>query len=347
MAKPVSSSTLGCEPDTYFYSLARIGNSSLATIGSDDSLRIFDPSTLRSIASAQPRGSGLSCLQPFDDRSTLATAGRDGTIRLWDSRAKQVSQLSEPQGRSFSALACHANILAAGTESNKEGLGDVSVLLYDARNPSLPLRDYAESHTDSITQLAFHPSAPHVVLSGSTDGLVSVFNGNETDEEEALQTVFNPRSAVHCAGFLSQEEVYVFTTDEQFLIYPLPTSTSTIEGGDDDGQSSATDQQQQQQQPRDFGDVREKLNCMYVINLLRQPADNQPLIAYGHNEQERLSVMQLSASSSSGGGQNQWEFGPSVDFPGAHGEEVVRDMLVGDGRAWSCGEDGCVRVWKW
>ncbi|KAI6908281.1 WD40 repeat-like protein [Hortaea werneckii] len=345
MAKPVSSSTLGCEPDTYFYSLARIGNNSLATIGSDDSLRIFDPSTLRSIASAQPRGSGLSCLQPFDDRSTLATAGRDGTIRLWDSRAKQVSQLSEPQGRSFSALACHANILAAGTESNKEGLGDVSVLLYDARNPSVPLRDYAESHTDSITQLAFHPSAPHVVLSGSTDGLVSIFNGNEADEEEALQTVFNPRSAVHCAGFLSQQEVYVFTTDEQFLIYPLPTSTT--EGGSDE-QSSVADQQQQ---PRDFGDVREKLNCMYVINLLRQPADNQPLIAYGHNEQQRLSVMQLSSSSSSTGrgGQQEgsWDFGPSVDFPGAHGEEVVRDMLVGDGRAWSCGEDGCVRVWKW
>ncbi|KAI7208885.1 WD40 repeat-like protein [Hortaea werneckii] len=348
MAKPVSSSTLGCEPDTYFYSLARIGNNSLATIGSDDSLRIFDPSTLRSIASAQPRGSGLSCLQPFDDR-TLATAGRDGTIRLWDSRAKQASQLAEPQGRSFSALACHANILAAGTESNKEGLGDVSVLLYDARNPSIPLRDYAESHTDSITQLAFHPSAPHVVLSGSTDGLVSVFNGNEADEEEALQTVFNPRSAVHCAGFLSPEEVYVFTTDEQFLIYPLPTST-TAEGGDD-LQSSAADQQQQQQ-PLDFGDVREKLNCMYVINLLRQPADHQPLIAYGHNEQQRLSVMQLSSSSSSsspggGGQQGSWDFGPSVDFPGAHGEEVVRDMLVGDGRAWSCGEDGCVRVWKW
>ncbi|KAI7160885.1 WD40 repeat-like protein [Hortaea werneckii] len=344
MAKPVSSSTLGCEPDTYFYSLARIGPNSLATIGSDDSLRIFDPSTLRSIASAQPRGSGLSCLQPFDDR-TLATAGRDGTIRLWDSRAKQASQLAEPQGRSFSALACHANILAAGTESNKEGLGDVSVLLYDARNPSTPLRDYAESHTDSITQLAFHPTAPHVVLSGSTDGLVSLFNGNESDEEEALQTVFNPRSAVHCAGFLSPEEVYVFTTDEQFLIYPLPTSTSTE--GDGDGQSSA--EQQQQQQPRDFGDVREKLNCMYVINLLRQPVDHQPLIAYGHNEQQRLSVMQLSSSSSPGGGgeQGSWDFGPSVDFPGAHGEEVVRDMLVGDGRAWSCGEDGCVRVWKW
>lgn len=350
MAKAVTSSTLGCEPDTYLYSLARIGNNSLATIGSDDSLRIFDPSTLRSIASAQPRGSGLSCLQPFDER-TLATAGRDGTIRLWDSRAKPITQLAEPQGRPISALACHANILAAGTESNKEGLGDVSVLLYDARNPSIPLRDYAESHADSITQLAFHPTAPHVVLSGSTDGLVSLFDGNEADEDEALQTVFNPRSAVHCAGFLSSEEVYVFTTDEQFLIYPLlPTSTSTgtIEGGGGGDEQSSPTEQQQQQQPRDFGDVREELNCMYVISLLRQPADHQPLIAYGHNEQQRLSVMQLSSSSPSGrGGHGSWEFGPSVDFPGAHGEEVVRDMLVGDGRAWSCGEDGCVRVWKW
>ena len=353
MAKPVSSSTLGCEPDTYFYSLAPIGNS-LATIGSDDTLRIFDPNTLRSIASAQPRGSGLSCLQPFDSARTLATAGRDGTIRLWDTRAKQISQLSEPGGRPFSALACHANIIAAGTESNKEGLGDVSVLLYDIRNPSVPLRDYAESHTDSITQLAFHPSDPHAVLSGSTDGLVSLFNGNEADEDEALQMVWNPRSAVHCSGFLSAGEVYVFTTDEQFLIYPLlPTSSSTTAGGGEPSSSAAEQHQQQQQQqsPRDFGDVRERLDCMYMISLLRQPADNQPVIAYGHNEQQRLSVVQLSSSSSPGGDDGQdgsWDFGPSVDFPGAHGEEVVRDMLIGaEGRAGSCGEDGCVRVWKW
>ncbi|RMZ10023.1 hypothetical protein D0860_04003 [Hortaea werneckii] len=345
MAKPVTSSTLGSEPDTYFYSLARTG-SSLATIGSDDTLRIFDPSTLRSITTAQVPGSGLSSLQTISDH-VLATAGRDGTIRLWDTRSstsssKPTLQIPEPQHRPFSALASHSPILAAGTESAKEGLGDVSVLLYDIRgNPDAPLREYAESHTDSITSLSFHPADPACVMSGSTDGLVSVFDGNERDEEEALKVVWNPRSAVHCAGFLSAgREVWVLTTDEQFVVYPLPTDTSAEVGGGDGGGDGGRGGKAEQ----DFGDVREMLGCMYVINLLRQPGDEQPLIAYGHNEQQRLEVVQLSSSSPGGG---QWEFGPRVDFPGAHGEEVVRDMLLGEGRAWSCGEDGCVRVWKW
>ncbi|KAI6862369.1 hypothetical protein KC338_g5361 [Hortaea werneckii] len=357
MAKPVTSSTLGSEPDTYFYSLARTG-SSLATIGSDDTLRIFDPTTLRSITTALVPGSGLSSLQPISDH-VLATAGRDGTIRLWDTRSsnsgacKPTLQIPEPHHRPFSALASHSPILAAGTESAKEGLGDVSVLLYDIRgNPDAPLREYAESHTDSITALSFHPADPACVMSGSTDGLVSVFDAHERDEEEALKVVWNPRSAVHCAGFLSPDEVWVLTTDEQFVVYPLPTKMSEggDVGGDGAGEGGGAGGGRGARAEQCFGDVREMLRCMYVINLLRQPGDEQPLIAYGHNEQQRLEVVQLSASSSSpggGGGGGQWEFGPRVDFPGAHGEEVVRDMLLGDGRAWSCGEDGRVRVWRW
>lgn len=320
MAKPIASSTLGSAPDTYLYALARIGDC-FATIGSDDALRIFDP-TLKVRYTAQPRNSGLSCLKAFSS-STCATAGRDGTIRLWDSRAKQASTLTEPQGRAISALACHENVIAAGTESAKEGLGDVSVLLYDARNPAVPLRDYGESHTDSVTQLAFHPTQPNVLLSGSTDGLVSCFDVNQADEEDALNQVLNPRSAVHCAGFLTADQAYVLTTDEQFLIYPL---AEPVEGSEP-------------AQAIDFGDVRGKLNCMYVIDVLRQPS-GQPVVAYGHNERQTLSIVELT-------GPEPWEFGQTVDLPGAHGEEVVRDVLLTDRRAYSCGEDGQVRVWQW
>lgn len=224
MAKLMAASALGVPPETYLYALARIDDV-LATIGSDDSLRLFDPS-LKLLQKSQLRDAGLSCLKPFS-KQAFATAGRDGTIRLWDTRAKQAAQLAEPSGRAFSALACHDHVIAAGTESTKEGLGDVSVLLYDTRNPSTPLRNYAESHTDTITQLAFHPTQPNILLSGSTDGLVSLFDANVEEEEDALQQVLNPRSAVHCAGFLSQEEVYVLTTDEQFWIYPLQEATET------------------------------------------------------------------------------------------------------------------------
>ncbi|KAK5121093.1 hypothetical protein LTR85_005577 [Meristemomyces frigidus] len=313
MAKPVASSTLGSPSDTYLYALARIGDC-FATIGSDDALRIFDPS-LKVRYTAQPRNSGLSCLETFSDNS-LATAGRDGVVRLWDTRGKLASQFAEPQGRAISALVCRENVIAVGTESAKEGLGDVSVLLYDTRNPAVPLRNYAESHTDSITQLAFHPTQPNVLLSGSTDGLVSIFDVNQADEEDALNQVLNPRSAVHCAGFLTSDQAYVLTTDEQFLIYPLAEPVEGTEPA----------------QAIDFGDVREKLGCMYVIDLLRQPG-GKPVMAYGHNERQTLSIVKLT-------GPEPWAFGQAVELPGAHGEEVVRDVLLTERRAYSCGEDG-------
>ncbi|KAK3672809.1 hypothetical protein LTR78_007395 [Recurvomyces mirabilis] len=318
--KLVTSSSLGSAPDTYLYSLAHIGGHCLATIGSDDTLRLFD-AALKGTATTQVRNAGLACLKSFSDQAFI-TAGRDGVIRLWDSRAKQVAQLNESQDRGISAIACHDHIIAAGTESNKEGLGDVSVLLYDNRSPAAPIRDYDESHTDSITQLAFHPSQPTILLSGSTDGLVSLFDVNQREEEDAIQQVLNPRSAVHCAGFLTPDQAYVLTTDEQFLIYPLQ---EPVEG-------------REPPPAIDFGDVRQKLDCMYVIDLVRQP-NGQPVVACGHNVKQTLSLVQLD-------GPEPWNLGRSVQLPGAHGEEVVRDVLFAQDRVYSCGEDGQVRLWR-
>lgn len=321
MAKCLAASNLDTPPDTYLYSLAQVGNT-FATIGSDDTLRLFDASLK---TSHKPRAchSGVSCLKPADDNA-LITAGRDGLILVWDPRGKKAAELREPQGRAFSAIACHDHVIAAGTESTKEGLGDVSVLLFDTRNPSVPVREYAESHTDTITQLAFHPTQPQALMSGSTDGLVSVFDVNQPEEEDAIQQVLNPRSAVHCAGFLSAGQAYVVTTDEQFLIYPL---AEPADGGE---RPAAVD----------FGDVRKTLDCMYVVDVLQQ-SSGQSVMAYGHNVKQTLSIVQLT-------GPDPWSFGHKMDLPGAHGEEVVRDVLLtaDSSRAFSCGEDGQVKLWK-
>ena len=304
---------MGVSPGTYLYSLAQ-NERTFATIGSDKSVLLFDGSLQKNFSAHHD---GVSCLA--SQSNGFATAGRDGMIRCWDGRAKTATTiLSEVQGREISSIACREHIIAAGTESSKEGLGDVSVLLYDTRNPSTPLYNYCESHTDSITQLAFHPAQPNVLLSASTDGLVSLFDVNQADEEDALQQVLNPRAAVHCAGFLSATEVYVVTTDEQYSVYDLSEDTS----------GSALD----------YGDVREKLQCTYVVDIVNtaQP----PALVFGDHVSQKLSVAPLDQS-------NAWSFGPTIDLPGAHGEEIVRDMLLlhAEGRAISCGEDGQVKVW--
>lgn len=321
MPKLLRSSTLDTPADTYLYSIVRTP-AALATIGSDDSLRLFDDdlAALFKQPACHTSVTSLSTLTP----TTFATAGRDGTIKLWDSRDNLSAAsltLHEAQSRPFSALACHLNgfYIAAGTESASEGLGDVSVLVFDVRGPdTAPIRNYRESHTDSITQLAFHPTAENILMSGSTDGLVSLFDVNEAEEEDALQQVLNPRGAVHCSGFLTVDSAYVLTTDEHFSVHSL---LENVEG-------SVTK----------FGDLRSKLaECQYVVGVMRQP-DGQMVMAYGSTESRNLSLVQVGPDGT---------LGQVVKLDGAHGEEVVRDVVVGEGRAWSCGEDGRVRCWTW
>jgi WD40 repeat protein len=321
MAKCIAAAPLVDEGE-YLYALARGADGNVATIGSDDALRLFDPKSL-SLSTTSPRcHTGVSCLKP-GHRSCFITGGRDGAVRCWDTRAKNVAEMFDPRANGISSLAYHGNYIAAGTESLKEGLGDVSVLVYDMRNAAAPVRSYNESHTDTVTQLQFHPLQPQILLSGSTDGLVSIFDVNIEDEDDALQQVLNPRSAVHCAGYIAQDQVYVVSTDEHYSIYTLAKTAAEDE---------------QLPPPIQFGDVRDKLNCMYVIDVLVQP-NGPPVMAYGHTEKQSLSVSSL-------GSPGAWDFGSKIDLPGAHGDEIVRDLLIVDNRALSCGEDGKVKAWS-
>jgi len=322
MAKCIANSTLQSKPDTYFYALAQRGPT-FATIASDDCLYLFDIS-LTSVQTTRAAHNSITCLTP--SAQGFATAGRDALIKTWDPRTPLTctTQISEPKGRGFSALAARDHFLAAGTESTKEGLGDVSSLLYDLRNPSQPVRRYDEAHSDTITTLAFHPEQASVLLSGSTDGLVSILNLEIADEDDALMRVLNPRSAVHCARFLSATEVYVATMDEQLSFHSISLS-EVPDGGEGDLQ---------------LGDVREQLRCSYIIDVLRGGVDGSVIVACGHNVDKTLSLVEFDFRA------GVW--GRRVELPGAHGDDVVRDLQLlegGGGRTVSCGEDGRVRIW--
>lgn len=320
MARQVSSSTLGAPSDTYFFSIAE-QDGLHSVIASDDSLRVFTVGNLNQVRTFEKCTNGVTCLT--SEQSRTFVAGRDGSIRGFDIRtATQGTLISKYEKAGISALACKGNFVAAGTESTKEGLGDVDVLVYDLRNATVPVRIYAESHTDTITDLSWHSAQPGLLMSGSTDGLVSIFDVEQTDEEDALKQVLNPKSAVHCSGFIADDEAYVLSTDEQFFIYGL-NKTGTA----DDAALPF----------KELGDLRPKLDCSYVVNL-SQSYSKTPVLAHGDLEKQRLALTILT--------QPDYEFKQTIELTGAHGGEVVRDFKFFNERtAVSCGEDGHVRVW--
>lgn len=76
----------------------------------------------------------------------------------------------------------------------------IPYLSRDPRQPATPLRTHASTHSDDITVLHFGPE--NTLLSASSDGLISLSNGNEDDEDEAVVTVANWGCSVAQAGWM-------------------------------------------------------------------------------------------------------------------------------------------------
>ena len=142
----------------------------------------------------------------------------------------------------------------------------------DARSPHKPLQTYTESHNDDVTDLSFHPTQPHSLLSGSTDGLLNIYDFSISDEDDALLQVENHGSSINRAGFLSNSSFYALSHDEIFSLYHL-----SVEQGESTDEPSPP--------PIAFGDLRPTLDCEYVVDVI-------PSIS-------------ISSSSSSGGGGSQ------------------------------------------
>lgn len=104
-------------------------------------------------------------------------------------------------------ISCDDKFLAAGTEQTG---GDAFITFWDIRytkknmkNKSkkrhfknYPIGGYWESHTDDITCLTFHFVNPSILASGSTDGLINVFDLTQPSEEAALTYTLNTESSV-------------------------------------------------------------------------------------------------------------------------------------------------------
>ena len=101
-------------------------------------------------------------------------------------------------------------------------------------------------------QVHFQPHSQGTLLSGSTDGLVNIYNTAYSDEDDALVQVFNHGNSINHARFLTNAEFFALSHDECLSVYQLEKEAD-----------SATHVNSQA-----FGDLRAQLECEYVVDII-------------------------------------------------------------------------------
>lgn len=133
----------------------------------------------------------------------------NGTVACWDTRTGLSKPVWTLQGSSKAPYLCvepspnDSNTVVAGTE--QYGHGDSDIDIWDIRSIAAPKSKYNEVHSDDITVLQYHPDAANhagILLSGSTDGLVSAIDTTIAEEDDAVISVGNTGNSVARAGWI-------------------------------------------------------------------------------------------------------------------------------------------------
>ncbi|KAL8744969.1 MAG: hypothetical protein Q9190_002857 [Brigantiaea leucoxantha] len=160
------------------------------------------------------------------------------------------------------------------------------------------------------------------------DGLVNIYDTSLADEDDALIHVFNHGSSVSHAGYLANDQIYALSHDEIFSMYTI-------------GDADSSDSQERQ----DFGDLRPRLDCEYVVDMMHSSSPLEALTGAGSHSGQYMDLIPFCHTSSS-----QWSFDSSrsIRLPDCHGEDVVRSFCWnGESNViFTAGEDGLIKAWQ-
>lgn len=107
----------------------------------------------------------------------------------------------------------------------------------DPRRPAAPLRTHGSTHSDDVTAMSFlkSPSAAprNALLSASSDGLISISNADEDDEDEAVIHVGNWGCSISQAGWFespSGPKVWAGSDMETFSTWSDEVNKCSLSG---------------------------------------------------------------------------------------------------------------------
>lgn len=124
----------------------------------------------------------------------------------------------------------NTGVLAVGTELASY---EAPLFFFDQRQPGVELKRFQDVHSDDITQVRFHPTDSNALITGSTDGLVNLYNLQEQEEDDALYQVIKDTS-ISKIGFFGPcyEYIYCSTHIETISLYSFQDAQKIIQFGD-------------------------------------------------------------------------------------------------------------------
>lgn len=106
-------------------------------------------------------------------------------------------------------------LICAGTD---EINNDVYLLFFDIRERRL-MGGFFESHQEEVTDLKFHPQNQDILASGSTDGLINIFDCTQESEDDALQYSLNTCDSVQKIKWHSNHKLSCITNTNDLHLY--------------------------------------------------------------------------------------------------------------------------------
>jgi WD40 repeat protein len=189
---------------------------SIAVSGSNQCISIFDEELTRIYDVSSAHNQRITDLCSFNN--LLISSSLDGFIKIWDMRdlrtPSKVFKTSMP-------LNC-ASINASGTylSCGSEYTTEAKLFIFDIRNGA-PVKVIEDAHNDDISTVKFHPSLDNVMISGSTDKLICVFDFYANEDDDFISNVIATDSSVQRIGFCGPdyEAISCITHIETFSIY--------------------------------------------------------------------------------------------------------------------------------
>lgn len=309
--------------DNWCFRLQPLYKHGLLTSLSNGEIHLLDWNTNQSIKAFKVGTTAVNDLKVINSdihNGDLFVGCSMDTIATFDVRQsaeRSVTSITSENGSPVLSLGSMNNHLAYGTEL--KGV-DAQLHIYDVRKMDTPWKSLIDSHHDDITCIKFHPSDPHVLLSGSTDGYTNIYDLTQEEEDDALHQVINYES-IHSCGWLAPRRIFTLSHMETFAIHELNDKS----------------EENKEPQPLEFGDVRDKWGCDYVVDVY------PGFIAAGRSHDANNCELKLIPFIN-----EEADTANAVTIQNAHGSEVVRDVFIpstDSSLLYSCGEDGSVKIW--